>query len=123
MVELQSVDMGFGSVTFAQLNPETPTTTERQGNTTVNYVGSPGRAPYCEVSYMLTASYKTEDDAFSNIFHWTVRLPGKSASAPYFEAEAEGARLIAPMLRAVADGIEKRVADYDESRREERGEV
>jgi hypothetical protein len=41
-------------------------------------------------------------------------LPVQSAAdAKYSEVEAEAARQIAPMLRAVADAIEKQVAEAD----------
>jgi hypothetical protein len=76
-------------------------------------MGSPSRAGYFEVTYMLSCKFTADDDAQSNIFHWAVRLPGEAIKSPYADIEAEAARLIGPTLRAVADAVERQVAEYD----------
>lgn len=113
MTELKSVDFAYGSVTFYKKIEAVPTTTKREGNVTINNMGTPEIPSFHEVSYVLTCNFGDGPREFSNTFHWEVRVEDKGRNAPYGEIEAEAARKIAPMLRAVADEIERAVAEFD----------
>lgn len=120
MSELEEAKLGFGSITFVQKQPEVATRTEHEGNTTINYVGTPERPAYFEADYFVTSTFKNGEEDYLNSISWKVRLPAQEpTTVPYAQLEAEGARLIAPMLRAVADAVEAQVAAFDASRREE----
>ena len=113
MSKLKSVNFGFGTVGYISEEPAVPATTETKGNVTVNDMGSPGKAAFWEVSNMFSCTFEAGDETFSNIFHLTTRIPGSTGATPYIELEAEAARQYAPMLRAIADSIEKQVAEFD----------
>jgi hypothetical protein len=113
MIELKQVRYGNGSVRFfAEVEP-TPTTSETHGNVTVNNMGKPGSPARYEVTYMISSDFEMEGVEVNNVFHWTVALTGVHRDDPYAGIEAAGARQLAPMLRAVADQIEKEVAEFD----------
>lgn len=121
MPKLKSVNFGFGTIGYVPEQPAMPATTETKGNVTVNNMGSPGQAAFWEVTNMFSCIFEAEDETFSNIFHLTTRLPGTAGETPYIEIEAEAARQFAPMLRAVADSIEKQVAEFDAKQKKPKG--
>ncbi|HZW15430.1 MAG TPA: hypothetical protein VFF66_04150 [Brevundimonas sp.] len=113
MAELKDIRWGNGTVRyFSEVEP-TPTTSKTTGNVTVNNMGQPGLPAYYEVTYMLSCDFEASGVEITNHVHWTAALTGVGRDAPYGEVEAEGARQIAPMLRSVADQIEKLVAEFD----------
>jgi hypothetical protein len=116
------VKLGFGHVLCVPAVPETPETHETGDDGVHIHTSSPAQEAYCEVQFMIDCSNKDLSNPISNIFHWTVRLAGDKADVPYSQVEAEAARLVAPMLRDVADRVEKQVTEFDASRRKERGE-
>jgi len=114
MVTTTEVEFGYSSVVYRQEIPAVPTTTQRDGNVTINNIGTPGVPASFEVTSMITADHEAGDVKFHNIFHWKVVLVGLPKDAPYSEVDAEAARRLAPMLRDVADLIEQQVKAYDE---------
>lgn len=112
-MELKAVSFGNGEVTFYSEVEETPTTTTKSGNVTVNNVGRPGVPAYFEVQFMLNCQYVAGQIDAQNIFHFRALVTDKGRDTSYAEVEAEGARLLAPMLREIADNIEKQVAEFD----------
>jgi hypothetical protein len=123
MTKLTEAKLGFGSVRCIPARPEVPETREQLDDGTHIHMGSPAREAFCEVDFRIECSYGSEEEGFSNVVLWSVRLAGDKADLPFSEVEAEAARLIAPMLRDVADSVEKQVVDFDESRRMELGEA
>ena len=114
MLELKNVRYGNGSVRFfAEVEP-TPTTTETRDNITINNMGQPGTPARYEVTYMIATEFEMDGVEIRNTFHWDVALTGVNREDSYVGIEAAGARQLAPMLRAVADQIEKEVAEFDE---------
>jgi hypothetical protein len=117
MHELKSASIGHGSVTYVPKEPAVPETSETQGHVTVNVAGRPERDAYWTVMYTISARFEAGDGPALGAINWEVRLPtSEPAETRYYEVEAKAARQLAPMLRAVADSIEKQVAEYDSDR-------
>ncbi|MDB5678649.1 hypothetical protein [Sphingomonas bacterium] len=110
MASLIEAEIGYGSIKFIKAIEPTPTTSETEGNVTVKNMGSPGVPAYYDASFMLHAKHDKSGVTFSNIFHWNVIVNAKTIDAPYSEIEGAAALQIAPMLRELADEIEKQVA-------------
>ena len=114
MQNLKSATLTFGSVLLIPDQPAQPDQSETRGNLTVNVVGKPGKPPRWMATYTLNCEFESDAGRYTNVLGWTVQLPAENVhEARYFEVEAEGSRQIAPMLRAVANEIEKVVAQYD----------
>ena len=112
------VKFGFGSMAYIPEVEAVPEKTEKVNDHTYIHTGSAGREAYSQVTFYLDCKFGPEDDRISNPISWTVRVPGKlKGDTPYAQVENEAARQIAPMLRAVADQVEKLVADAEASER------
>ena len=114
MQKLNSASVGHGSVTYVAEQPSIPDSSETTGNVTVNVFGREGRSACWAVSYQISVDFENGGGPSLGLLGWEVRLPAEApADARYHEVEAEAARQIAPMLRAVADSIEKQVAESE----------
>jgi hypothetical protein len=114
MQQLKSAAIAHGAVTYISAEPAVPDSSETKGKVTVNVVGRAEKPAYWNVYYSIHASFEGGGGPALGTIGWDVRLPVQSAAdAKYSEVEAEAARQIAPMLRAVADAIEKQVAEAD----------
>lgn len=116
MADLKDVRYGNGSVRFFGEVEPIPATSETRDNITINNMGQPGEPARFEVTYMIACDFEMDGVEVNNLFHWTVALTGVHRDDPYAGIEAEGARQLAPMLRSVADQIEKQVAEFDADR-------
>lgn len=114
----QSVNFEFGSVQYVSKIDPVPPSTRVEGNVTYNEIGSDGFPAYFKATFMLTCETQLgdTDKVMRNIFHWTEAMVGLARETPYSEVEAQAARQLAPSLRAVADQIEKLVAEFDQGK-------
>jgi hypothetical protein len=113
MANLIDVSFGHGTLRYFSAVDEVPATSKTTGNVTVNNMGSPGSPAYFEVSFMLSADFEEGGMTRTNIFHWNVSVLDMNIKSSYRDVESEAARKIGPMLRQLADSIEKQVAEYD----------
>ncbi len=114
MLKLTEVSLSHGEIRYNPKIVAVPTETIKKGNTTINNMGTPEKSAYFSSSHMITCQYECGEHSFSNVIHWESLTLMHERDAQHFEVESEAARRIAPMLRAVADEIEKQVARYDD---------
>ncbi|MDN3645079.1 hypothetical protein QWY75_02525 [Pontixanthobacter aestiaquae] len=107
------VNFGFGSVQFIKEVEATPPTTKVEGNVTINNAGVAGKPEHFLVTFMLSCADDGPISQRDNIFHWTVAVSDLPRDTPYSEVEEAAARKLAPMLREVAESVEKLVSDFD----------
>lgn len=112
-LKLNDVGFGFGEVQCFSKVDAVPATTKVKGNVTIKNEGSPEIPTHYEVTHRVRCKFGEGLEETLNYLNWTVRLYGIDKKSPYHAIEAEAARHIAPMLRAVAQEIEDRVAEYD----------
>lgn len=113
MIQTNSVEFGYGRVSFNHAVEPVPASTQRNGNVTINNAAIPGRPAYFEISTMIRVQHEEEGIVFSNVLHLDVALTGLPKDTPYAEVDAQAARKLAPLLREIADSIEQQVAEYD----------
>lgn len=111
-----SIDFGFGEVTFTKGIEAVPASTQVTGNVTINNSGSPAVPEFYTVAHQLSCKANDPAGVLFNLLTLNSHVFGLGLNAPYAEVEAEGARKIAPMLRAFADQIEDMVRQFDEQR-------
>lgn len=109
MAKIDGVEIRNGSVVFTRAVEEVPSSTKREGNVTINNVGSPGVPAYFEVSFMLNSNFSDGAIKSSNVFHWHCIVPAENSDQSYQKIEDDAARQIAPMLRELADLVEGQV--------------
>ena len=115
MVTTKSVDTGYGSITFYKEIEPVPASSHRDGNVTVNNIGSPGRAAYFEASFMLDAEMESGGLTFHNIFHLKALVTGQPNDTPYSKVETEAYEQLAPMLRSLAQALEDQAKESGEA--------
>ena len=102
-----------GSATFNRGKEEILPSTSYSGNVTVNQSGAPGIAPHFEVSFLIGAEVEAGGVLRSNYFSWACIVPAQTPDVSYRDVETDAARMLAPMLRSLADEIEKDVQRAD----------
>jgi hypothetical protein len=112
MTTLKEVRIGNGSIQFMNAVEPTPASRETTGNVTIVNEAKPGSPAYFQVSFMIDTTFENGGIDFNNIFHWTVVTDEKDYRAAYRSVEDRAARLIAPMLRSLADKIEADLPDF-----------
>ena len=116
MVDVTEVSFGNGRVVFNSRVDAVPPSSETKGNVTINNMGQSGSPAHFEVTFMISVGGKVNNLDNKNIFHWTTVVPVEDQETSYREIESQGAQQLAPMLRSVADKIEKLVSDFDQTR-------
>lgn len=112
MMELKSAGVGNGIVQFQKKVEPTAETKETTANFTIVNVSKPGVPSHFIVTFDVDASFEGGGLEARNFFAWTTVLPSDDQYASYRSVEDRAARLIAPMLRSVADRIEAELPDY-----------
>lgn len=115
MVTITGVETGYGAVTFYKEIDPVPASSHRDGNVTVNNMGSPGRPSYFEASFMLDAGMESGGLSFHNIFHLKALVTGQPKDTPYAQVETEAYEQLAPMLRALAQALEDQAKALSEA--------
>ena len=111
--KLTSIEFGYGHVRYFKGVEAEPATTQTEGSVTINNAAIPAVPSSFEVSRQITANFEVDGLKFYNIFSWNCEFANAEMSTPYIEVDSQAARMIAPMLRAVADQIETEVAEFD----------
>ena len=114
-MKLTDLQIQNGEVVFLQGQEARPATSETKGNVTINNAAVPGTPDRFEVTFALTNSFDDGGIQVSSLIRLNTVVLGKGKESPYSVVEAEGARKIAPMLREMADAVERLVAKYDAS--------
>lgn len=115
MPTIKDVQIHHGEVKFVPEIEATPTTTKTEGNVTINNMGQPGYPAYFDVGFFISVDIEESGLESMNSIHWNVPVQRNDDTAPYREVETQAALLIAPMLRAAADLIEKKVRSYEQN--------
>ena len=113
MFEMKDPVIGSGSVQFNKEYKGSPTTSETIENVTINNIGSPSIKSHYEVSFALQANFIFDGIEQFNIFNLSCIVPNEDQNAAYRTIEAAAAKQIPLMLRALADGIENEIAEFD----------
>src|SRR4051812_28930475 len=113
MATIQKLQIGNGQVAFVTKVDPTPTTSETSGSVTINNIGRPGKPAHYEITFSISVDSLEGRVEGYNTFLWNEIVLDERDDVPYREVEAKAARQIAPMLRAVADQVEKEVAAFD----------
>ncbi len=116
MSEIKRVNITNGSITYIAAEEPVPATTRVDGNVTINNAGQPGSPGHFETSFMISVQSEAQGKIVNNVFHWNDIVSIESDGSPYREIEDKAARNLAPMLRAVADQIDREIADYDQAK-------
>ncbi len=113
MAEISDVQLGFGAIAFRGGVAAEPASVVRQGNVTVHNEAKPGQPMSFEGSFQISCYSKEDAISLFNVF--TVNLPvvGEPADSPYSAIESKAARQIAPMLRSIADEVERQIAEAE----------
>lgn len=113
MFEIKNVIIGNGVVQFRKEYEGTPTTTETVGDVTINNIGKSPVDPHYEVSFSVEAEFIFNGLKQFNLFSLSCLVPNGDENAPYRSIEAAAAKQVPLMLRALAEGIEKEIAEFD----------
>lgn len=105
-----------GRIAFFKRVEETKTISETTGNVTINNIGRPAIPAHYEVAFTITADLQDGGIELRNVFQLSCIVLNENDGAQYRKVEDQSARQLAPILRAVADHIEKKVADFDSQR-------
>lgn len=90
-----------------------PKTTKRDGNVTINNMGSPGRPGYFSVSFRMNAKFETGEISESLWFTPTVPIIGATKDISFGELEDQAMHELPAMFRALADDIERQITTWD----------
>ncbi|MBZ9808141.1 hypothetical protein [Mesorhizobium sp. ESP-6-2] len=112
MLNIKDLRLGNGSVTYHRKIDPVPDTKEINENVTIINKGSKGSPAYYEVTFMISSAIENDGLETRNTFHWNCLVAEADHNAAYRSVEDRGARLIAPMLRALADKIEKELPSF-----------
>jgi len=113
MTPTTDVEFGYGQVRFNHAIEAIPATEQRDGNVILKNAAIPGQPAYFEISTMISAKHEESGISVSNIFYLNVILSGLAKDTPYAEVDAQAARKLAPLLRDMAESIERQVVEYD----------
>lgn len=97
---------GNGNVRFQKGSEGRPETKEVNGNVTVVNKAIEPTPNFFDVSFTIGALQSSEGAETSSTLILNVPLPSQSSDHSYPEIEDKAARLLPPMLRALADLIE-----------------
>ena len=115
MPDIVRAIMESGRVQFIRERKPESETTRTYGNVTIHIRHSHAAIPaHFQVSFNITVDHEEQGLAIQHVFELSQIVLNQNDAAPYREVEAQGARQLAPMLRGVADQIEKAVAEFDE---------
>lgn len=105
----KTVNITYGKVAYRHEVPPVPETSRVEGNVTIKNVAQPGIPAYFQVDFRLDCEFdKDEPLGVSNSIFWTVNVTGLGPDASYKDIEAKASEQIVPMLRDVAEILEKK---------------
>lgn len=113
MPKITTVEFGNGEIRFVAKVDPVPASSKTTGNVTVNNSAQPGSPAHYRTSFMLSTDLEEEGVIASNVFHWNSVVLNDDQNASYRAIEDQAVRQIAPLLRAVADEMDKAVAEFD----------
>lgn len=112
-MELKSAAFnGSGGIAFTKRVDPRPGTEETKGNVTIVNQAQPGEPSHFVASFRIEATFEVEGLQTTNVLLWDVVIPEDDQFAPYRSVEDRAAKLIAPMLRSVADKLEADLPDF-----------
>ena len=111
MSKLKKLSIGYGRVKYYDKKDKVPKTTKVEGNTTINNMGRPEIPARHEVDFFLGATCVANNKEHFNGISVTVLLHDAGPDASYLKIENAAAQLLAPLLREIADDVEKQVQE------------
>jgi hypothetical protein len=90
-----------------------PATSKKEGNVTINNMGTPGRPAHFTASFSMYAKADVEGQETVMYFTPSIPVSGFDKSAPFIEVEDAAVLKLAAFLRAIADDCERQVATFD----------
>ena len=117
--DLTDVTIDHAQVVYRPaVDPVPSSTTTTEDGTVISIVNDEiGSPAHFEASFSISAAFSQNGLDFRNFLAWACVVPNEQDDAQFFEVETQAARQIAPMLRALADQVEKQVAEVDERRK------
>ena len=119
MFELKNIAFNNGTVLFrAKIPGKAETnTTEKNGNVTINNItpAVPEIPAHYEVSFGVGFTVATEGLSSANYLQLNLVIADDSDRASYRSVEDRAARLVAPMLRSLADKVEAGLPAFDQA--------
>ena len=113
MPKITSVEFGNGEIRFVGKVDPVPASSKTTGNVTVNNSAQPGVPSHYLTNFMISAELEEKGLTARNVFQWNSVVLSDDQNAPYRAIEDQAVRQIAPLLRAVADEMDKAVAEFD----------
>lgn len=109
-MEVESLVLGYGAVTYRNAEEGKPATSKATGSLTLTTGPVEGVPEHFQVSFRVKYKIASGEMLISNDFYLLTTLTETPHTTPYIEVEHEAAKQLAPMLRLLADEIERQVA-------------
>lgn len=90
-----------------------PTTSEVRGNTTYNTIGTEAVPASFEVVFRVYSTFEIDGRQSEPYISINIPVAMDSKKAKFGEIEQRAAASIAPMLREIAEAIDKQIADFN----------
>ncbi|MGL4441129.1 MAG: hypothetical protein ACRCUE_17870, partial [Bosea sp. (in: a-proteobacteria)] len=110
MVNLTKFRITNGEIQFIRQVDAIPTTTKKEGNVTINNMGTDAVPAHFEVSFMISAEFGEGHDHVNNAFHLNCIVNNTNDSASYRAVESQAIAELGPMLRAMASKIDEHIS-------------
>ena len=113
MPKLVDAFIEHGEIAYVPEVPTVEPTSETTGNVTINNMGSPGTPAHFVVTFSTNATFETSGVRSSLYLRPNVVVTGESKESAFEAIEGLAAKCLAPMLREIADKIERQVEEYE----------
>lgn len=120
MVNLTEAYIQGGHVNFVRGEEPVPASSRVEGNVTYHTEAVEGSPDKFEVSFWTSATFEDDGGATRWFFQLPVQVTGMDRNQSFVDIEAAAADKLVPMLRSVADALEKQIDEYN-AKREENG--
>lgn len=93
-----------------------PTTSEVQGSTTYNTIGTPAVPASFEVEFRVYSSFEVGGRECEPYISITVPVATTNKKVEFLDIEDQAVAALSPMLRQIADALDKQMMELDSSR-------
>lgn len=119
MVDLVEAYIQGGQVNFVRGNDPAPATSRVEGNVTYHTEAVKGSPDKFEVNFWTSATFEEDDVQTGWFFQLPVHVTGFDRNQPFVDIESAAADKLVPMLRSIADAIEKQIGEYNARRQKD----